>query len=99
MKIITTGKTPIYAWVDGVEFDDTARKQLEAIASLPIVYHHVAAMPDVHAVKGATVGSVIPTLAAIVPAAFEKDVGKVMKAQADLVAIVHAMRQVICIKG
>jgi tRNA-splicing ligase RtcB len=93
MKIITTGKTPIYAWVDGVEFDDTARKQLEAIASLPIVYHHVAAMPDVHA------GSVIPTLAAIVPAAFEKDVGKVMKAQADLVAIVHAMRQVICIKG
>ena len=81
MKTIHTGGVPIQAWVDGVEFDDTARRQLERTARLPFVYHHVAVMPDVHAGIGATVGSVVATRGAIVPAAVGVDVGCGMVAQ------------------
>src|SRR5690242_2807947 len=66
---------PIYAWTQGVAMEDQARKQLTNIARLPIVHHHVAAMPDVHLGIGATVGSVIPTLHAIIPAAVGVDIG------------------------
>jgi tRNA-splicing ligase RtcB len=70
---ITTGRVPVKIWTP--EIEGTARKQLENIASLPIVHGHVAAMPDVHAGIGATVGSVIPTKSAIVPAAVGVDLG------------------------
>jgi tRNA-splicing ligase RtcB len=49
--------------------------QAEATASLPFIFPHVALMPDAHLGKGATVGSVIPTLGAIIPAAVGVDIG------------------------
>jgi len=66
---------PIKAWVQGVPFDEGARVQLEQTAKLPIVHKWVAAMPDVHKGIGATVGSVIPTRNAIIPAAVGVDIG------------------------
>lgn len=65
----------VKAWVDGVEFEKEARDQVSNVALMPFVYPHVAVMPDVHAGKGATVGSVIPTLGAIIPAAVGVDIG------------------------
>jgi tRNA-splicing ligase RtcB (3'-phosphate/5'-hydroxy nucleic acid ligase) len=55
--------------------DDNARAQAEETSSMPFVYPHVALMPDAHLGKGATVGSVIPTLGAIIPAAVGVDIG------------------------
>src|SRR5215475_13272711 len=49
--------------------------QAEKTASLPFIHPHVALMPDAHLGKGATVGSVIPTLGAIIPAAVGVDIG------------------------
>jgi tRNA-splicing ligase RtcB len=69
------GRVPLKMWCDGVEVEADARKQLENIASLPFVYKHVAVMPDVHLGKGATVGSVIATKGAVVPAAVGVDIG------------------------
>ena len=66
---------PLKMWCEGVEVEDDARTQLENIASLPFVYKHVAVMPDVHLGKGATVGSVIATKGAVVPAAVGVDIG------------------------
>jgi len=71
----------IKAWTLGVPFENAARRQLENVASLPIVHGHIAAMPDVHFGRGATVGSVIPTLGAIIPAAVGVDIGCGMVAQ------------------
>ena len=65
----------IKAWVKGVPFAANAREQLQRIASLPFIHSHVAAMPDVHLGKGATVGSVIATKGAVVPAAVGVDIG------------------------
>jgi len=69
------GAAPIKAWVNGVPLEDAARRQLENIARLPFIYKWVAAMPDVHLGRGATVGSVIPTDRAIIPAAVGVDLG------------------------
>ncbi|MDO5103841.1 MAG: RtcB family protein [Lautropia sp.] len=66
---------PVKMWTKGVPVEDEARKQLENVARLPIVFKHVAAMPDVHYGIGATVGSVIPTFKAIIPAAVGVDIG------------------------
>jgi tRNA-splicing ligase RtcB (3'-phosphate/5'-hydroxy nucleic acid ligase) len=74
-ETIETGYAPIKAWVEGVPVEDAARRQLFNIAALPFIHHHVAIMPDVHFGKGATVGSVIATKAAIVPAAVGVDIG------------------------
>ncbi len=74
-ETIDTGYAPIMAWVDGVPVEDAARRQLFNIAALPFIHSHVAVMPDVHLGKGATVGSVIATKAAIVPAAVGVDIG------------------------
>lgn len=71
----------IKAWIDGVDVEDQARQQLDNIASLPFIHKHVAIMPDVHWGMGATVGSVIPTRGAIVPAAVGVDIGCGMIAQ------------------
>ncbi len=62
-------------WCEGVEVEADARTQLDNIAALPFIAGHVAVMPDVHLGKGATVGSVIPTVGAIVPAAVGVDIG------------------------
>lgn len=66
---------PIRAWTRGVELEDEALKQLRNVALLPVLHGHVAVMPDVHWGMGATVGTVIPTLGAIVPAAVGVDIG------------------------
>src|SRR6476469_7040159 len=62
-------------WTRGVPVDDAARAQIANLASLPILGGPLAIMPDVHPGKGATVGSVIPTVGAIVPAAVGVDIG------------------------
>jgi tRNA-splicing ligase RtcB len=72
---IETGYAPIKAWIEGVPLEDQARRQLVSIAALPFIHGHVAAMPDVHVGRGATVGSVIATRGAIVPAAVGVDIG------------------------
>ncbi|MGN6103641.1 MAG: RtcB family protein, partial [Kofleriaceae bacterium] len=66
---------PIKAWVQGVPVEDDAKTQLRNIAALPVVGPHIAVMPDVHLGKGATVGSVVPTRGAIIPAAVGVDIG------------------------
>jgi tRNA-splicing ligase RtcB len=81
VEVFETAGRPVKAWVEGVEFDAGARRQVENIASLPFIHDHVAVMPDVHVGKGATVGSVIPTIGAIVPAAVGVDIGCGMIAQ------------------
>lgn len=73
--IAASGHRPIKCWTDGVELEDAARQQLLNVASLPFIHRHVAVMPDVHWGMGATVGSVIPTRGAIVPAAVGVDIG------------------------
>src|SRR5438093_12546039 len=66
---------PIKAWTKGVSIEREAEQQLRNVASMPFVYKWVAAMPDVHWGIGATVGSVIPTKGAIIPAAVGVDIG------------------------
>ena len=69
------GGVPVKSWTRGVPFEEEARRQLENVARLPFIHRHVAAMPDVHWGIGATVGSVIPTVGAVVPAAVGVDIG------------------------
>lgn len=71
----------VKSWTMGVPFEADARRQLERTASLPFIHKWVAAMPDVHVGIGATVGSVIPTKGAIIPAAVGVDIGCGMIAQ------------------
>src|SRR5262245_4227130 len=86
-KYIETKGAPIKAWIKGVPVEPEAEAQLRNMAGLPFIYKHVAVMPDVHLGKGATVGSVIPTKGAIVPAAVGVDIGCGMcAAMTDLVA-------------
>lgn len=79
----TTGayNVPIYMWTDGLEIEESARQQLIEVSNLPFVAPHISVMPDVHWGMGATVGSVIPTQGAIVPAAVGVDIGCGMMAQ------------------
>lgn len=66
--------TQVHTWTEGVPFEDEARRQVDNLARVPIVTH-VAVMPDVHAGKGSTIGSVIATRGAIIPAAVGVDLG------------------------
>ncbi|MES9851959.1 MAG: RtcB family protein [Candidatus Thiodiazotropha sp. L084R] len=77
-RTISKGRVPVKIYTDEVEHE--AMQQLYNIAQLPFVHSHVAAMPDVHYGKGATVGSVIPTKGAIIPAAVGVDIGCGMNA-------------------
>jgi len=77
----------IKAWVKGVPFEDAAKQQAFNLAKLPFVYRYIALMPDVHHGKGSTVGSVIPTENAIIPAAVGVDIGcGMMAVQTSLMA-------------
>ena len=69
------GARPVKMWTQGVPVEDEARAQLRNIAKLPFIFKHVAVMPDVHLGKGSTIGSVIPTKGAIIPAAVGVDIG------------------------
>lgn len=72
-QVHTDQRVPVKIWTDDV--DEKSRQQLANIASLPFIHHHVAAMPDVHLGIGATIGSVIATHKAIIPAAVGVDIG------------------------
>ena len=81
------GGVPVKSWTRGVPFEPEAKKQLANIARLPFIHKWVAAMPDVHLGIGATVGSVVPTVGAIIPAAVGVDIGCGMMAlKTDLAA-------------
>ena len=86
-EIIETGQAPIKAWTRGVPIEEQAKQQLRNVAGLPFLFKHLAVMPDVHWGKGATVGSVIATKGAIVPAAVGVDIGcGMVAAMTDLTA-------------
>lgn len=70
-----TAGVPIKAWTQGVPFEAEAEAQLRRVATLPFIHKWVAVMPDVHAGIGATVGSVIASKGAIIPAAVGVDIG------------------------
>lgn len=70
-----TSGAPIKAWTAGVPFEAEAEAQLRRVATLPFIHKWVAVMPDVHSGIGATVGSVIATKGAIIPAAVGVDIG------------------------
>jgi len=62
-------------WTGDMEVEQQALQQIRNISTLPILAGHIAVMPDVHYGMGATVGSVIPTKGAIIPAAVGVDIG------------------------
>lgn len=71
---VENGK-PIKMWTHGVPVEEEARQQLRNTAKMPFIFKHMAVMPDVHLGKGSTIGSVIPTQGAIIPAAVGVDIG------------------------
>lgn len=74
-EVIKDKGVPVKAWVKGVKFEEDAKKQLLNVSQLPFIHRWLACMPDVHAGWGSTIGSVIPTKKAIIPAAVGKDLG------------------------
>ena len=68
-EVMESNGVPIKSWTKGVPFQEEAKRQLKNIAELPFIHKWVAAMPDVHLGKGATIGSVVPTVGAVIPAA------------------------------
>jgi tRNA-splicing ligase RtcB len=81
------GGVPIKMWTRGVPVDGKARDQLARASQMPFIFRHMAAMPDVHVGIGATVGSVIPTKSAVIPAAVGVDIGcGMMAARTSLLA-------------
>ena len=73
--VIHENGVPIKSWTQGVPFEDDAKRQLKNIAQMPFIHKWVAVMPDVHLGKGATIGSVIPSVGAVIPAAVGVDIG------------------------
>jgi len=100
-EVFTGSRLPVKAWTRGVQVEDSAKQQLLNLANMPFVHSHVAAMPDVHWGTGATVGSVIATKGAIIPAAVGVDIGCGMAAQrttlvaSDLPDNLHNLRTAI----
>ncbi|QID16268.1 RtcB family protein [Nitrogeniibacter mangrovi] len=99
--LLAEGAAPIRLWTRGVPVEDDARRQLINTARMPFIYRHLAVMPDVHLGKGSTIGSVIPTRGAIIPAAVGVDIGCGMMAArttltaADLPDHLHGLRSAI----
>lgn len=79
-NVVETDNVPIKAWTKGVPVEVEAIQQVKNLASLPFIHKHVALMPDVHVGIGATIGSVIATKNAIIPAAVGVDIGCGMNA-------------------
>jgi tRNA-splicing ligase RtcB (3'-phosphate/5'-hydroxy nucleic acid ligase) len=69
------GGRHIKMWTKGVPVEDEAREQLRKAAKMPFIFKHIAVMPDVHVGIGSTIGSVIPTINAVIPAAVGVDIG------------------------
>lgn len=95
------GGKPVKLWTDGVPVEDDARRQLLNTARMPFIFKQLAVMPDVHLGKGSTIGSVIPTVGAIIPAAVGVDIGCGMMAARtslharDLPDHLHGLRSAI----
>jgi len=100
-EVINGGNLPIKAWTKGVQVEDGAKQQLINLSNMPFIHKHIAVMPDVHWGMGATVGSVIATKGAIIPAAVGVDIGCGMIAQrttltaSDLPDNLHSLRSLI----
>ncbi|XYI40767.1 3'-phosphate/5'-hydroxy nucleic acid ligase [Cupriavidus necator] len=74
--VLDTGAgKPVKLWTRGVPVEGAAREQLLNTARMPFIFRHLAVMPDVHLGKGSTIGSVIPTVGAVIPAAVGVDIG------------------------
>ncbi len=85
--IAEEGSQPIKMWTRGVHVDEGAKEQLKKTAQMPFIHKWLAVMPDVHKGIGSTVGSVIPTKGAIIPAAVGVDIGcGMMAARTSLIA-------------
>ena len=74
-EIIESHGKPIKAWTKGVPVEESAKEQLRNVSEMPFIHKHVAVMPDVHFGLGATIGSVISTVGAVIPAAVGVDIG------------------------
>lgn len=72
-KVEIIGKTVVKMWA--TDFDDKAREQIENLASLPFIHHHIAVMPDCHGGKGMPIGGVLPTTNVVIPNAVGVDIG------------------------
>lgn len=100
-ELLDSYGVPIKMWTKGVPVEAEAKQQLRNIASMPFIFKHLAVMPDVHLGKGATVGSVIATKNAIIPASIGVDIGCGMMAQetsltaSDLPDNLFALREAI----
>jgi len=81
----------LISWASILE--PNTREQAQRTASMPFIWPHLALMPDAHPGKGATIGSVIPTVGAIMPAAVGVDIG------CGMIAVRHALRQIVNVKG
>jgi len=92
---------PVKMWTGGVYVEDGAKQQLLNASKMPFIHKHIAAMPDVHVGMGATIGSVIPTIGAVIPAAVGVDIGCGMMAvrtsltASDLPDNLHKIRSAI----
>ena len=73
IQTVLENKVQVKVWTKDIE--EEAIRQLENLASLPFIYKHVAVMPDVHWGMGATIGAVIPSKTAVMPAAVGVDIG------------------------
>lgn len=74
-EVIPTAGKPIKHWTKGVLFENEAKAQLIRLAELPFIHKHIAVMPDVHAGKGSTIGTILATHSAVIPAAVGVDLG------------------------
>ncbi|MDK9790008.1 RtcB family protein [Vibrio sp. D431a] len=72
---IETTNANLFLWTKGVQAEESAIAQLKDVAQMPFIFKHIAAMPDIHAGKGSTIGSVFATQKAIIPAAIGVDIG------------------------
>ena len=72
-QTIEGGIVPVKVYTTDIE--DKALEQLRKLSLMPFIHSHVAAMPDAHLGRGSTIGSVIPTSGAIIPAAVGVDLG------------------------
>ena len=74
-EVMNGNEAIVKSWTRGVPFEPEAKEQVLNLASLPFIHKWIAVMPDVHLGKGATIGSVVPTVGAVIPAAVGVDIG------------------------
>lgn len=92
MEFLGKENVPIYGWTKGVQLEEQALAQLHNVAKMPFIHHHIAVMPDVHWGMGATVGSVIPALGAIIRYYVAKrTTGRTPRGGCGLLAATHSL--------